>query len=90
MSENATIVRPGPGGSGDPSFLIKVGDVYYFTTGVWKYDIKAPAITARQKADCQTVAQEFANAKAAAGVLEAVEVRSGSVAILCATWPAQD
>ena len=89
MTEKTSIVRPGPGGGGNPSFLIKVGTVYYFTTGTWKYDINEPGITPQQTADCLAVAQEFAKAQAATGTLEAVEVKPGDVVVLCATWPAQ-
>ncbi len=43
----------------EPSFLIRVGDAYYLTLGLWKYDPKASELTREQKAGVAHVAGLF-------------------------------
>jgi hypothetical protein len=42
----------------EPSFIIKVGEVYYVTLAAWAYD-PAKAIIPEHKAGCEEIAKQF-------------------------------
>lgn len=70
------------------AFLIKLGDVYYLTNALWKYDINTPGITEDQKNDCNAVAEEFARVKAQTGQsADTVIVKSVDLSTFQATPP---
>ena len=46
----------------EPHFLIKVGEAYYLTLAVWKYDPDAPEITAEQRSGVAHIRHLFEGA----------------------------
>ncbi len=75
---------PPPPSLATPSFIIKVGAVYYVTTGVWEYDPGKAGLTAAEQAGVTTIADAFASGQPK---LEAVKQPAGHVSSLCATNP---
>lgn len=55
------ISLPGPAAVSEPIFLIKVGEVYYATLGVWEYDL-AKATTEDQREGYRQVETYFRQA----------------------------